>query len=65
MEAERSMVRARGHRVAATKDHGSRARPSQLIASVRRTLDGRRQAKLACASAFYADLGPGGSTCLI
>jgi len=37
MEPKRSMVRARRHGVAATKDHGAVMRPSQLIASVRRT----------------------------
>ena len=37
VEAERGMVRVRRHGVAATKDQGAVVRPSQLIASVRRT----------------------------
>ena len=39
MEAERSMVRASRHGVAVTKNHGAVARPSQLIASVMRTVE--------------------------
>jgi len=37
MEAGRSMVEGSCHGVAATKDQGGVVRPSQLIASVRRT----------------------------
>ena len=40
MEAGRGMVRASRHGVAATKDHGGVVRPSQLIASVLRTVRG-------------------------
>jgi len=42
VEAERSMVSASCHGVAATKDGGGGARPSQLIASVLRTSRERR-----------------------
>ena len=38
------MVRASRHGVAVTENHGAVARPSQLIASVRRTL--RRKTEL-------------------
>ena len=38
MEAKRDMVEARRHGAAATKDQGGVVRPSQLIASVRRTI---------------------------
>ena len=41
MEAERGMVGAGRHGVAATKDQGGVVRPSQLIASVRPTGGGR------------------------
>jgi len=37
MEAKRGMVAVSRHGVAATKDDGAGARPSQLIASVLRT----------------------------
>ena len=37
MEAERGMVEGSCQGSAATKDHGGVVRPSQLIASVRRT----------------------------
>ena len=40
LEAERSMVGGSCHGVAATKNHGGVVRPSQLIASVRRLLEG-------------------------
>ena len=42
LEAGRGMVTASRHGVAVTKDHGGVVRPSQLIASVRRTLAGVR-----------------------
>ena len=42
VEEKRSMVGVSCHGVAATKDHDGVVRPSQLIASVRRTSEGKR-----------------------
>ena len=43
MEAERGMVSARCHGLAVTKGHGGVVRPSQLIASVGRTIGGNAE----------------------
>jgi len=45
MEAWRGMVEASRHSVAATKDQNGIVRPSQLIASVRPTTEGRGERK--------------------